>query len=936
MIKKTTLLILILCFSSTISFSQSRDFTFGINGYVKESLIARAFAVDFVVQPDKKILVGARTNECSSFCENWAAIIRYNADGTRDLTFGDDGAIVFQRNGTGTSLNDVDQYSDGKILASGIAGVDYFFTRFHPDGSLDTSFGNNGTILISSSGVCRNLKIKILSDDSILSVVRYCYQGNLRKTDVIKYDQDGVLDTSFGSGGTTGLEFGFDDQAINDFVITPDAKIALVGSAGDLNSSNELEEELFVVRLLENGSFDTGFNGTGLFTHPITATTGILVQPDGKLLLTGIEGFVVVPSSGDIAIMRLTESGALDTSFSGDGYDLLNIDTAADYGNALALQEDGKIIIGGRYFDFGGGTGYDEVLARYNSNGTLDTTFGDAGVIDVGSSGGGDEIFRLLWQDDFRLLSHGKSGPITLATGRFIIEDAAATIDIPDANFEQRLQSLGLDTDGTINGQIFASDALPVTSLDISSSGIVDLTGLEGFINLEVLDFSDNSVSSVDLALNTALTSVDGSSNQLTSFSVNQNTGLTDITVNNNNLVDLDFSTNLLLENLNVSNNALESLSVKNGNNTNLVTFNATQNPLLTCIEVDTDIIGNIPAGWLKDATADYQPMCPPDFDPPTVITQDITVSLDANGMVMIAPLDVDNGSFDNVTATPDLVFSLDVDTFDCTDIGANTVTLTVTDESGNMASDTATVTVEDNLPPNVIAQDITLQLDALGMASTQATSVDNGSDDNCEVDTLTIDVQDFDCTDIGDTTVTLTATDPSGNMASDTATITVVDDIAPIVQVQDITVDLAGAASISIMPGDVDNGSTDNCNFSLSLDNDTFTSPGDYSVMLSATDSSGNSASDQATVTVIDSTLGVDDFGGAEVRIFPNPVENVLFVETSLPVQSVVIFDLLGRRQLQFLEESTLDVGPLSTGIYFARITLENGETGVFRLLKE
>ena len=234
----------------------------------------------------------------------------------------------------------------------------------------------------------------------------------------------------------------------------------------------------------------------------------------------------------------------------------------------------------------------------------------------------------------------------------------------------------------------------------------------------------------------------------------------------------------------------------------------------------------------------------------PVAVAQDITVFLDANGQASITTSDIDNGSSDNCTFT----LGLDITSFDCTNLGANTVTLTATDGSSNDHSATATVTVVDNIDPVAVAQDITVFLDANGQASITTSDIDNGSSDNCTF-TLALDITSFDCTNLGANTVTLTATDGSSNDHSATATVTVVDNIDPVAVAQDITVFLDANGQASITTSDIDNGSSDNCTFTLGLDITSFdcTNLGANTVTLTATDGSSNDHSATATVTVVD-----------------------------------------------------------------------------------
>jgi hypothetical protein len=237
----------------------------------------------------------------------------------------------------------------------------------------------------------------------------------------------------------------------------------------------------------------------------------------------------------------------------------------------------------------------------------------------------------------------------------------------------------------------------------------------------------------------------------------------------------------------------------------------------------------------------------------PTVVCQDITVYLDGTGNVSITATDVDGGTSDNCGA---LTMSIDLSAFDCSMTGANTVTLTGTDASGNDNTCTATVTVLDTISPTVVCQDITVYLDGTGNATIAATDVDGGSSDNCGAPTMSIDLSGFDCSMTGANTVILTGTDASGNDNTCTATVTVLDTISPTIICQDITVYLDGTGNATIAASDVDGGSTDNCGApTLGIDVTVFTcsNTGANTVTLTGTDASGNTNMCVATVTVMD-----------------------------------------------------------------------------------
>lgn len=321
------------------------------------------------------------------------------------------------------------------------------------------------------------------------------------------------------------------------------------------------------------------------------------------------------------------------------------------------------------------------------------------------------------------------------------------------------------------------------------------------------------------------------------------------------------------------------------------------------------------------------------DVTAPIVAVQDITVFLDANGEVTVTPADVDNGTADNCISFTE---SISQTTFDCNDIGQNTITYTATDGSGNSSSATAVITIEDNTAPTLIVQDVTITLDANGDASTTSGDVDNGTADNCGSFTAVLDQEDFTCDDIGQNTVTFTATDTNGNSASATAVITVEDTETPIAIGQDITIDLMGNPSISIVPSDVDNGSSDNCDITLSIDVDTFTSAGTFPVLLTATDTSGNANTVTVSVTVLN-TLSIPDFDSAlDLKLYPIPTKDIVFVEGNIEVYNMILFDLSGRRVLESeMKDSYFSMRDLPVGIYFVRFNTELGSV-TKRIIKE
>ncbi|NRA52413.1 MAG: hypothetical protein HRU12_25070, partial [Phaeodactylibacter sp.] len=239
----------------------------------------------------------------------------------------------------------------------------------------------------------------------------------------------------------------------------------------------------------------------------------------------------------------------------------------------------------------------------------------------------------------------------------------------------------------------------------------------------------------------------------------------------------------------------------------------------------------------------------------PNALCQDITVQLDADGLVSLTAAQVDSNSFDACGIDS---ISIDDTTFDCDDVGPNAVTLTVTDINGNAGTCSALVTIEDNVAPETLCQDIVVQLDADGLAAIDGNQIDNGSDDACGIATLSVDITSFDCSDVGPNTVVLTATDVNGNSDTCSALVTIADTVAPDMICNDITIQLDPSGVVSITADQVDGSSSDACGLSnLALDDPNFdcSNVGANTVTLIGIDVNGNTGTCTATVTVEDIT---------------------------------------------------------------------------------
>lgn len=246
----------------------------------------------------------------------------------------------------------------------------------------------------------------------------------------------------------------------------------------------------------------------------------------------------------------------------------------------------------------------------------------------------------------------------------------------------------------------------------------------------------------------------------------------------------------------------------------------------------------------------------------PNVLTKNITIQLNATGNVSIVAADIDNGS---TYACGNPTLTVSPNTFTCSNVGANLVTLTAKDAYGNVSSKTATVTIQDKIAATALAKDVTIQLDATGNATITATQIDNGSTDLCGIASVTVTPNTFSCNNVGPNLVTLTVTDVNGNKSSAIATVTVQDNILPIAKTKDLTVELDDAGNVSITANQINNACSDNCSIAtVTLDKLTFncTNVGVNTVVLTVKDKSGNTATATAKVTVVNKAGDNDNDG--------------------------------------------------------------------------
>lgn len=357
------------------------DPTFSGDGKLTDG-VGRANRV--VIQPDGKIVVvGADHNN------NGFAVARYNPNGSPDTDFGGgDGKVTTDIGFSYEIANAVALQSDGKIVAvgttwdgSGSQWGHFSLVRYNPDGSLDLTFGGGDGVVVTAdlgTGWVEANAVAIQSDGKIVAAGMSDYfLYDFPELTVIRYNPDGSLDLPFGVGGKAKIPWGpgpFGGLApavenATSAAIQPDGKIIAAGYTYGFWDFSA------VVRLNSNGSFDSTFGGgDGVVVTDIGSGAdvahSVAIQSDGKIVTAGYSNN---GSNDDFALVRYTPSGSIDTTFDSDGKVVTPIGSGNDVARTVAVQSDGKILVAG-YSD--NGPDEDFALARYNSDGSPDTTFG--------------------------------------------------------------------------------------------------------------------------------------------------------------------------------------------------------------------------------------------------------------------------------------------------------------------------------------------------------------------------------------------------------------------------------------------------------------------------------------------------------------------------------------------------------------------------------
>gem|GEM_PF-590244 len=417
------------------------DATFGSGGAVTQG--SRSTANGVAITPAGNIVVAAESNF------DVFAAVQFTLAGAVDNSFGNAGEmdVSFGPSYGANEANAVALTSSGQILLAGrVIGVnlpgDFALARLSSDGSLDATFGpdQNGTVVSQfQTSVTNGARAMALQSDGKIVTVGSAWSATTRLFSVTRYNEDGSLDSSFGTDGTVETDMTnnpFKRDNYDDAVaIDSQQRIVVAGSVDVAGGGTAMA----LARYLSNGSLDSTF-GTGgiviaaLQSPAVNTATSLAIDANGDIL---VGGGTTAPHGQfrSFALARFTPNGALDTNFGGGTGWVQTSFSGSGSATGMAIQTDDKIVLAGSVA--GGNTGSDFAVARYNTDGSLDSSFG-AGTGKVTTDFG--PIGTSPAQDD-------AYGMTIDAQGRIIVAGASTAAN----HFENGFALARYNSDGTLD-----------------------------------------------------------------------------------------------------------------------------------------------------------------------------------------------------------------------------------------------------------------------------------------------------------------------------------------------------------------------------------------------------------------------------------------------------------------------------------------------------
>jgi uncharacterized delta-60 repeat protein len=417
---KKTLLNFIFISSHFMAFSQisgTLDSTFGINGRVVSNRYTNLndIASSIAIQSDGKILVAGSSVTSNVQDTTSMLLVRLKTDGTIDNAFGVNGKVSTKLGISGSVIGAITLQPDGKIVTVGTANSDFGIVRYLSNGALDASFGSNGKVITNlGTNLSSGINLVTLQPDGKIIVAGiytdYTQSNPIKRIALARYTANGALDVSFNSTGILKLDVNI--IGVHSILLQGNSKIVVCGAVATTSFSST---DMVLIQFNANGTLDTSFGINGsLIVQNIFALSAKL--SNGKIVVAGADK---TTSREAFKVYRFNENGTLDTDFGTNGSTTTQIGTNARAKDVI-IQKDGNIFLMGSS-DYGTPNS-NIALARYNSNGILDNSFGINGKATIPVVQNNEEYLKAAIQADGKIVTCGiiiNGGVPTFAVARF-------------------------------------------------------------------------------------------------------------------------------------------------------------------------------------------------------------------------------------------------------------------------------------------------------------------------------------------------------------------------------------------------------------------------------------------------------------------------------------------------------------------------------------
>jgi uncharacterized delta-60 repeat protein len=431
------------------------------------------------VQDDGKVLVGGYSTSGITFINEFM-LVRLNVDGTPDDSFGANGVVTTAISGMGDEAQGITIQPDGKIILVGMSftGEDYDFSmaRYNSDGSLDTTFSDDGKLTTELAPGTDIATAVAVQDDGRIVVVGVVDNGPSDNFATVRYTADGELDADFGSGGIVNTGVGSFNEKAWAVRIQDDGMIVVGGESQNDNS----DYDFAVVRYDTAGVLDPGFSGDGVAMIDLSGgderARGLVIQPDGKIAAGGTS---VNGGSYQMMVARLNTDGTPDNGWSFDGTATTTVGPGQQNARAMALQPDGKILLAGR----ASGANLEFTVVRFLDNGVADPAFQGDGSVTTPIGFFDAEGYAMALAPDGGILVSGyasNGGDNDLAVVRYLndisvgIDQAAIdhvqAVVYPSVAAEEAILEFTLEAPGSWTGTLLDVQGRSVRTLFVQST----------------------------------------------------------------------------------------------------------------------------------------------------------------------------------------------------------------------------------------------------------------------------------------------------------------------------------------------------------------------------------------------------------------------------------------------------------------------------------